>query len=328
MRNGWRSPVSCFGFLAVQILAVPALAQDTPDDIKQILLDASFGPAPGLAEAYDRVLADQSKDGVAVSRDIAYGSHPLQQLDVYRPAGVTGAPVILFVHGGGYTGGSRNESAERWANIMHYFADHGMVGVNADYRLAPEHPWPAGGTDVRDMVGWITTHIEEHGGDPEQIFAVGFSAGATHVGTYAFDPRYQPGTGHGLAGIVLISGRYTLHWDPDDPSMTGGVTQYFGDDPDRWPSRSITNWVPNSDIPTMIVFSEHDQRNLVATSAELFVEICNARDGRCPRLVQMKYHNHLSQIQSFNTTDDFLGKEILEFIDDGADRQRAALLMR
>jgi hypothetical protein len=40
MHNGWRSPVSCFGFLAVQILEVSALAQDTPDDIKQILLDA------------------------------------------------------------------------------------------------------------------------------------------------------------------------------------------------------------------------------------------------------------------------------------------------
>ncbi len=314
--------------LSVLAFAVPAAAQDTPDDIKRILLDASFGPAAGLREAYDRALADQPKDGVAVIRDIAYGSHPLQQLDVYRPDGVTNAPVVLFVHGGGYTGGSRNASPERWANIMHYFGGHGMVGVNADYRLAPEYPWPAGGEDVRDMVRWIKGHIAEHGGDPERIFAIGFSAGATHVGTYAFDPRFQSGTGHGLDGVVLISGRYRLDWDPDDPSMTGGVTQYFGDGPERWASRSITSWVPNSDIPTMIVFSEHDQRNLVATSAELFVEICDARDGRCPRMVQMKYHNHLSQIQSFNTEDDFLGKEILEFIHEGAGRQRESLLMR
>ena len=328
MLNGWRSHAWCFELLAVLVFAVPAAAQDTPDDIKRILLDASFGPAAGLSEAYDRALADRSTDGVAVTRDIAYGSHPLQQLDVYRPDGVADAPVILFVHGGGYTGGSRNENPERWANIMHYFADHGMVGVNADYRLAPQHAWPAGGADVRDMVRWIKTHIGEHGGDPDRIFAMGFSAGATHVGTYAFDPRFQPGTGHGLAGIVLISGRYKLYWDPDDPSMTGGVTQYFGNDPDRWASRSITSWVPNSDIPTMIVFSEHDQRNLVATSADLFAAICDARDGRCPRIVQMKYHNHLSQIQSFNTKDDFLGKEILEFIHDGAGRQRESLLMR
>ncbi len=317
-----------FVLLSVLAFAVPAAAQDTPDDIKRILLDASFGSAAELPEAYDRTLADKPKDGVAVIRDIAYGSHPLQQLDVYRPDGVTNAPVVLFVHGGGYTGGSRNTSPERWANIMHYFGSHGMVGVNADYRLAPEYPWPAGGEDVRDMVRWIKGHIAEHGGDPARIFAIGFSAGATHVGTYAFDPRVQPGTGHGLDGVVLISGRYKLHWDPDDPSMTGGVTQYFGDDPERWASRSITSWVPNSDIPTMIVFSEHDQRNLVATSAELFVEICDARDGRCPRMVQMKYHNHLSQIQSFNPEDDFLGKEILEFIHEGAGRQRESLLMR
>ena len=161
--------------VSVLAFAIPAAAQDTPDDIKRILLDASFGPAAGLPEAYDRTLVDQPTDGVTVRRDIAYGSHPLQQLDVYRPDGVTNAPVVLFVHGGGYTGGSRNESPERWANIMRYFGSHGMVGVNADYRLAPEYPWPAGGEDVRDMVRWIKGHIAEYGGDPERIFAIGFS---------------------------------------------------------------------------------------------------------------------------------------------------------
>ena len=89
--HGWSS------VLLALALAVPAAAQDTPDDIKRILLDASFGPAAGLREAYDRALADQPTDGVSVMRDIAYGSHPLQQLDVYRPAGVTNAPVVLFV---------------------------------------------------------------------------------------------------------------------------------------------------------------------------------------------------------------------------------------
>jgi acetyl esterase/lipase len=197
------------------------------------------------------------------------------------------------------------------------------VGINVEYRLAPEFSWPAGADDVRSAVAWIKKHGKTYGGNTDRIFLFGHSAGASHAAAYVFDRRLQPDTGHGVAGAILSSGRYSLVHDADDPSLTGGVMQYFGADPARYASRSVTTHVATSRIPVMLVVSEFDQRNLVATSGELFVELCKRDGGRCPRFVQLKYHNHLSSVRHFNTEDDYLGREIREWIVEGADRANA-----
>ena len=160
-----------------------------------------------------------------------------------------------------------------------------------------------------------------YGGDPEQIFMMGHSAGATHVATYAFDSRFQPADGAGLSGVVLVSGRYDLTWDPDDRSLQG-VRRYFGADRSLYASRSVITHVANSDVPAMLVIAEYDQRNLVATTGQLFVALCERDDGRCPRLLQLKYHNHFSEVLHINTSDDLLGKEIVDFVTMGAQRQQ------
>ncbi len=121
---------------------------------------------------------------------------------------------------------------------------------------------------------------------------------------------------------MLVSGRYTIKSDPDDPGLDG-IRLYFGDDPAGYPSRSVVNQVANSEVPVMLVISEYDQRNLVETTGELFVALCDRDDGRCPRFLQLKYHNHMSEISHINTSDDLLGREILEFMTVGAARQRA-----
>jgi len=63
--------------------------------------------------------------------------------------------------------------------------------------------------------------------------------------------------------------------------------------------------------------SEFDQLNLAGTTGELFVELCKRDGGRCPRLVQLKYHNHSSEVSHFNSQDDYLGSEIIEWANDG-----------
>jgi hypothetical protein len=120
--------------------------------------------------------------------------------------------------------------------------------------------------------------------------------------------------------VILVSGRYVIESDPDDPSLAG-IRDYFGKDPAGYPSRSVVNAVPESSVPAMLVVTEHDQRNLVATSGELFTALCKRDDGRCPRFVQLKYHNHLSEIHHINTPMIFWA-EILRFINEGAERQR------
>jgi len=295
-----------------------ALAQNVPPEIKKLLIEQGYGygGGDGARKAYEALLAKMPKEGVKVTKDLAYGKHARQKVDVYQPQGKN-LPIMVFFHGGGYTGGARDNTPYVHANVLTYFARNGFLGVNADFRLAPEFTWPSGGQDVAAVVKWLQENAREHGGDPNRIYLFGTSAGASHVAQYAFDRRFQPSAGPGLAGIILQSGRYVLHSDPDDPSLQGGVHAYFGKDPATYESRSVINHIHGSKVPVMLLLTEFDQLNLAATTGELFAALCKRDAGRCPRFVQLKYHNHGTEYHHFNTGDDYLGREILEWISSG-----------
>src|SRR5579875_1336814 len=71
---------------------------------------------------------------VTVAADVAYGDDPLQKIDIYSPAKARGLPIVVFVHGGGFVGGDKKD----YANVPTYLSQHGIVAVNANYRLAPK----------------------------------------------------------------------------------------------------------------------------------------------------------------------------------------------
>ena len=84
-------------------------------------------------------------DNATVARDQAFGSHPLQRLDVFAPAPPAAAPrpILLFVHGGGFVrGDKRGAGSPFYDNIMLWAAGSGLLGININYRLAPSTPGP------------------------------------------------------------------------------------------------------------------------------------------------------------------------------------------
>ena len=137
----------------------------------------------------DRCWNAAPKAGVTVTRDIAYGSHARQILDCFVPAGATNAPVVVFVHGGIFVRGDKRLSSEVYDNVLYWFARQGFIGVNIEYRLAPESPWPGGADDLGLAIAWARANVARHGGDPGSIFAIGHSAGGTHVGYLCLRPR-------------------------------------------------------------------------------------------------------------------------------------------
>src|SRR3546814_15368516 len=98
-------------------------------------------------------------------------------------------------------------SPEIYANVLYYVARQEYFGFNLEYRLAPSHPYPSGTRDVAFALAWIRANIAKYGGDTESIYLIGHSAGAAHAASYAYDRRYQPRSGHGLAGLVVVSGQ-------------------------------------------------------------------------------------------------------------------------
>jgi acetyl esterase/lipase len=314
--------------MAALLLATPAAAQMTkqPQNIQDKM--AELGPIWGTdilkhvqidLDLFTPLVAASPKAGVTIARDVSYGEDPRHKLDVFRPDGKAGAPIVVFIHGGAYVRGNRDLNPEIYGNVPLWFARHGMLGINATYRLSPigttSGTWPSGAQDVGAMVTWLKENGSRLGGDPNRIYLIGHSAGATHVATYAFLKELQGRDGPGLAGIILMSGRYRVDYDPKDPNVRN-MQAYFGDDITTYPARSVINHIGGVKLPVFLVVAEYDNPGLDVSGAELLAALC-ARDGACPRFTRMARHNHLSMVMHFNTADEEIGREILDFMERG-----------
>ena len=95
-------------------------------------------------------------------------------LRIYRPSDEPGLPVLIFVHGGGWVGGTLDAidpTARRFCRGLH------AIVVAVTYRLAPEHPFPAAFEDVLAATRWVLDNVVDHGGDPDRVAIGGDSAG-------------------------------------------------------------------------------------------------------------------------------------------------------
>jgi acetyl esterase/lipase len=265
--------------------------------------------------AYTPLLQKSPKDGCSTIRGIAYGAHPRQVLDVFKPQNAKGAPVVVFVHGGAFVRGDRDSTPEFYSNVLWWFARNGIVGINIEYRLAPEAKYPGGAEDIGAAVAWARAHATEYGGDPEKIFLIGHSAGGTHAASYAFDPAITPKAGHGLAGLILISARVRADVEAENPNAFA-VKAYFGEDASLYEQRSPVTHAAGSKLPTFIVIAEFENPLLDVYGAELLHRMSVAA-RRAPRFMRLTRHNHISIVAHFNTGEDMLGNEILDFIASG-----------
>lgn len=128
------------------------------------------------------------------------------QLDLYYPENHPGYATVIWLHGGGLTGGKRG-----FANLKN--RELGLVSVS--YRLSPKAESPAFLEDAAAATAWVFRHIAERGGDPKKIFIAGHSAGGYLAAMVGMDPRWLSvhGLSHRqLAGIIPVSAQVTTHF--------------------------------------------------------------------------------------------------------------------
>jgi triacylglycerol lipase len=192
---------------------------------------------------------------------------------------------------------------------MLWAAKNGIVGVNATYRLAPAHPWPAGPEDAAGAVRWVRENIAKYGGDPKRVFLCGHSAGGTHVASYAVMPQFHRVDGSGLKGLILISGNYDLSavTTPDERYRS-----YFGDDVAEYAERSPFKGLLKLPVPLMMAYAELEPPFIAAQSENLETALRDAK--RNFRSIKLKGHSHISITYSINTKDTELSDAMLEFI--------------
>jgi len=289
----------------------------TPDIIEMAARIRALGdqivPASieGTAKLYGPHHEREPYQGVTVTRDQAYGADARHLLDVFEPQSAGAArPVLLFVHGGGFIAGDKHRPGTPYQdNVALWAVRHGMIGVNMTYRLAPQHPWPAGAMDVGAAVAWVRAHIGQHGGDPDRIILMGTSAGAAHAASYAVNHRFQADGDSGLAGLVLLSGLYDMVTAPGNEMKSA----YFGDDEANHVAGSTLAGLAKTPIPLLVVLTEMDPPEFQRQTLVL-LEHYLKRNGRLPYFVHMNGHNHLSSTMHLNTADTSLGERILDFI--------------
>lgn len=264
---------------------------------------------------YAPLLATAPRGGVRVDRDIAYGAHPRQVLDVYAPAAADRAPVIAFLHGGAFVRGAKDINDVMYGNVLTWFARQGFVGVNIEYRLAPEARHPAGAIDAGTACRWIEAHIAGFGGDPGRIALVGHSAGGTHAAALACDPdmsirAVEPA---GLRSVVLISARLRVDTLPENPNADG-VRAYFGADAGRFDARSPVTHAARLGLPLLVVNAQYENPLLDLYGLEFALAVGRARHA-APLHVAVADHNHMSIVAHFNTREQVLGEAILAFVE-------------
>ncbi len=134
-----------------------------------------------------------------VTRDVRYTepAHERQVLDVHAPAGAKDAPVVFWIHGGGWQGGDKTNVQLK----PQVFMEKGFVFVSIQHRLLPTVEMEAIISDVAKAFRWVHANIAKHGGDPRRMFVMGHSSGAQLAALLCTDERHLKAEGVSFAGI-------------------------------------------------------------------------------------------------------------------------------
>ncbi len=223
------------------------------------------------------------RPAVEVLCNIAYGDAGHRNcLDLYRPAQRTKPlPVLLQIHGGGWTIGDKREQAKP---LMYQLAANGWACVAANYRLSPSASFPDHIVDVKRAIAWIRRRGSEYGLDPTFVAITGGSAGghlAALAALTANDALFQPGfeeVDTSLSACVPFYGIYDF-LDRDGAfarqSMKSFLQRYVmkcshDDDLAAWERASPVSHVGDCAPPFFVIHGTHDSLALVE-NARAFV---------------------------------------------------------
>ena len=208
-------------------------------------------------------------DTVEWENDISYGPHgKWNLLDIYYPKGTHGIlPTIISIHGGAWMYGTKEVYQFYGCSL----AERGFAFVNFNYRLAPEHPFPAAIEDINSVFAWVKEHGREHHIDTGNLFVVGDSAGAQMCSQYmamrtddSFMEAYAA-AGYEMKipklfirAVALNCGIYDMT-EHADPEREAYYPAYFNGDPKRFePLVDTMAHLTEKFPPTFVMSAYHD----------------------------------------------------------------------
>lgn len=220
------------------------------------------------------------------THDIAYASVPgvdpnLLALDLTVPerSGRCGpAPVVIWVHGGSFSGGDKDNGV---ATMARWATEQGWAFASVNYRLSPRPPTddpdrvlhPTHVSDIATAVGWLDDHAVDLDLDPDRLLLVGHSAGALLVSLLATDGSYLAAAGVELdqvRAVAPLDTRYDIAAEvtTGNASAEAAYRNAFGDDPDVWHDASpLTHAGTDPAIPPFVVVTRGQADRIAGAEA-------------------------------------------------------------
>jgi acetyl esterase/lipase len=211
--------------------------------------------------------------------DLSYGRNAKQRLDVYMPKQkVTGAPVFLFLHGGGFREGDRAQ----YGYVAKPFVEKGIIVAVASYRLTdPGYVYPTQVEDVRHALGWLHKNAHAYGGDGMKLYVGGHSSGGILAADVGVDRAWMKKAGiptEALRGMIPVSALYDLR--VSDPAAADKVFwSVYAASPEQQraasPILNIGNPTPQA-LVAVGSTEQHEFEDFVAGSQELVAKLNHA----------------------------------------------------
>ncbi len=242
---GFRRGLFALGFLSFLAWSAP------PGALAQI-------KTPAIAQV-------KAPDGITLASNVECGKGGEQtlKLDLAYPTDITApAPCVILIHGGAWRGGKKDDAF--LTNLLFDFAKAGYVSASVQYRLCPQHPFPAQVEDVKCAVRFLRAHAETYHLQPQKIGAVGFSAGAhlaMMLGTTDAKDELEgtggwPDQNSQVQAVVSYFGPTDLAAD-DLPEVSQGLVKDFlggsiAEKADAYRRASPINYLDKSDAPLLM----------------------------------------------------------------------------
>jgi len=217
------------------------------------------------------------------------------RLDLYLPKGKRDVPVMMFVHGGGFTVGIKDQ----YAFVGQVFAANGIATAVISYRLSPKTSYPGHVQDVARAFAWLRAHAAEYGGKADRIFVSGHSAGATLVAMLGSDPAYLKEVGESLdhiAGVIPISGSFT------QSARSGMFDSPYAVDPEVVRNASSINHVTGAHPPFLILYGDRDAPRTGQDAAAMTQALKAA--GNQAEVHEIADHAHMDMITGIMSPSD------------------------
>ncbi|HWV98614.1 MAG TPA: alpha/beta hydrolase [Candidatus Acidoferrum sp.] len=259
-------------------------------------------------------------------KDLVYAepAGPPHTLDVYASPSAKNAPVLFWIHGGGWQGGDKRDVAEK----PRFFAQNGFVFVSVNYRLLPNVEMIDIFHDVAKSFRWVHDHIADYGGDAKRVLVGGHSAGAQLAALLCTDDRYLKAEGIAftdLIGCVPVDGdtydvpaiieteetRCRVHGQPQ-PKF--GHREKFGNTAEKHREYSaVTHVAKDKNIPPFLILHVADHPDTTAQAFRLGTVLKDA--GVKTTVFGAKETNHSKLNNDLGVVGDPATKALLEFVE-------------